>query len=350
MKSFVSENVDRLSRRDFIKLTVGLWLSTTGMALLEACGADLAAPGGPKELETTTVRLVKPSASICLAPQVMAEQLLHQQGFTNVQYVELVGGATEKALASGEADVSLIFVARGVKSVDAHEPVTMLSGIHVGCFELFGTPQIQEMRDLKGKTIPVSAMDSPQHSFLATMLTYVGLDPNRDIDWVVLPPTEAIQLLAENKVDAFLAFPPAAQELRAKKIGHVLLNSMMDDPWSGYFCCMVGVNTDFIQKNPVATKQVLTALLQATDLCAREPERAAHFMVDNGYAANYEYAFEAMKQIPYNIWREYDPEDTLRFYALRLREAGMIKSSPEEIIKQGTDWRFLNELKAELKG
>jgi NitT/TauT family transport system substrate-binding protein len=35
---------------------------------------------------------------------------------------------------------------------------------------------------------------------------------------------------------------------------------------------------------------------------------------------------------------------------LRLREAGIIKSSPSRIIAQGTDWRFFNELKRELKG
>ena len=33
---------------------------------------------------------------------------------------------------------------------------------------------------------------------------------------------------------------------------------------------------------------------------------------------------------------------------LRLHEAGMIKSSPQKIL-QGTDWRFFNELKKELK-
>jgi NitT/TauT family transport system substrate-binding protein len=57
-----------------------------------------------------------------------------------------------------------------------------------------------------------------------------------------------------------------------------------------------------------------------------------------------------MQQIPYNQWREYDPEDTIRFYALRLREAELVKSSPEEIIKESTDWSFLNELKVEMKG
>src|SRR5947199_337393 len=63
----------------------------------------------------------------------------------------------------------------------------------------------------------------------------------------------------------------------------------------------------------------------------------------------YEYAFQTMKEIPYGRWREYDPEDTVRFYALRLHEAGMLKSNPQKLIARATDWRFLNELKKELK-
>jgi NitT/TauT family transport system substrate-binding protein len=348
MKQFPSTNADRLSRRDFLKVAGGLGLSSVGMALLNACGARPATPS-TDELETTRITLVKSLPSVCLAPQYLAEELLRQEGFTEIQYVETVGGAAEKPLIAGEADISLVFVASSTTKVDVGEPITILAGVHVGCFELFGVDQITTINELKGKTIPVSAIGGSQHYFLATMLAYVGLDPNKDVNWVVHPPAEAIQLLTENKVDAFLAFPPTAQELRAKKIAHVVVNSMMDDPWSQYFCCMVGANREFMQRNPVATKRALRALLQATDLCALEPEKAARFMVDNGYTPNYDYALEAMKNIPYNRWREYEPEDTMRFYALRLREAGIIKSSPDEIITRGTDWTFLNELKAELK-
>ena len=55
-------------------------------------------------------------------------------------------------------------------------------------------------------------------------------------------------------------------------------------------------------------------------------------------------------KMAFTAWREYDPEDTLRFYALRLREAGMIKLTPNKLIADATDWRFLNELKREIKG
>ena len=56
-----------------------------------------------------------------------------------------------------------------------------------------------------------------------------------------------------------------------------------------------------------------------------------------------------MRDVPFGKWREYNPEDTIPFFALRLHEAGLIKASPQRIIAQGTDWRFLNELKKEMK-
>jgi NitT/TauT family transport system substrate-binding protein len=144
--------------------------------------------------------------------------------------------------------------------------------------------------------------------------------------------------------------PPDPQELRARRIGHVVVNSAKDRPWSQYVCCIVVGNREFVRKNPVATKRALRAILKAADVCAADPERAARFLVEKGYTPRYDYALQALKDIPYDKWREYSHEDTLRFYALRLHEAGMIKSSPQRILSQGTDWRFLDELKKELKG
>jgi hypothetical protein len=57
----------------------------------------------------------------------------------------------------------------------------------------------------------------------------------------------------------------------------------------------------------------------------------------------------SLSEVPNGKLREYDPEDTIRFYALRLRDVGFIKSSPQKIIADNTDWRFLNEIRRELK-
>jgi NitT/TauT family transport system substrate-binding protein len=108
-------------------------------------------------------------------------------------------------------------------------------------------------------------------------------------------------------------------------------------------------NRDYVRQHPVATKRVLRAILKAADLCVTEPARVAQRVVEGGFTPRYDYALQALTELPYDKWRDYDAEDTIRFYALKLHEVGMIKSSPQKIIADGTDWRFLNELKRELK-
>jgi NitT/TauT family transport system substrate-binding protein len=300
--------------------------------------------------ETTRIRLVR-IPSICQAPSYVAEELLRSEGFTEVHYLKKEGPADiEMALASGEANLTGHFAAPLLLRLEAGDPIVILAGLHIGCFELFATYEIRTIRDLQGKTVAVPPLDSARYVFLASMVAYVGLDLRKDINVVTHPGSESIRLLSEGKIDAYLGFPPEPQEMREQQIGHVVVNSTMDRPWSQYFCCLLAGNREFVRTHPVATKRALRAILKAADVCALEPERAAQFIVDKDYAKRYDYALQVMKDIPYGQWRAYSPEDTLRFYALRLHEVGMLKSSPQKLIAQGTDWRFLNELKRELKG
>jgi NitT/TauT family transport system substrate-binding protein len=299
--------------------------------------------------ETTRLRISQ-QPSICVAPQFIVTDLLKAEGFTDIKYVKVTIAGVSKALASGEVDVAMGFVAPLVIQLDAGAPITALGGVHVGCFELFGTDGVRVIRDLKGKTVAITQSGAAQHVFLSSMVAHVGLDPRKDLHFVERPAAEGKKLLAEGKVDAYLGFPPDPQELRAKKVGHVVVNSAVDRPWSQYFCCLAMGHREFVRKHPIATKRALRAILKGADLCALEPDRAARALVDGGFTPRYDYALQTMKDVPYNTWRVYDPEDSLRFYALRLREAGMIKSTPQRLIAEGTDWRFLNELKKELKG
>jgi NitT/TauT family transport system substrate-binding protein len=309
-----------------------------------------ASAAGEQPPETTTLRLAK-IPGICIAPQYVAEELLRAEGFTDIRYVKTEAGlGGSESLARGEIDLTLNFVGPLIVPIDAGEAITVLAGVHVGCFELFANESIVSIADLKGKSVGVQGVGSSGHLYLTAIASYVGIDPAKDINWVISPaPVKPIQLFIEGKIDAFLGFPPEPQELRAKKIGHVILNSALDNPWSQYFCCMMAGNTGFIDKHPIATKRVLRAILKAADLCISEPEQVAQRLVDGGYTVRYDYALQTMSEVPYERWRDYDPEDTIRFYALRLHETGLIKSGPQRIISRGTNWSFLNELKRELK-
>jgi NitT/TauT family transport system substrate-binding protein len=327
------------SRRRFLTT-----LSFAGAAGLVGAPRALAAEGA---LETTTVRIGK-SPGVCLAPQYVAEELLRAEGFTDIRYVETVPAAVPEAIGRGKLDFGLSYAPLLIPAIDAAELVTVLAGVHVGCFELFARDDIHSVADLKGRSVGVQDWGLP-HVLVTLMAAHVGLDPVKDIRWVTDPSVKPIEQFAEGKIDAVLGFPPQPQDLRARHIGHVIVNSTVDRPWSQYFCCMVGGNRDYVRNYPVATKRVLRAILKATDLCATEPTRVARLIVDGGFTPRYDYALQTFNEVPYDKWREYDPEDTMRFYALRLHETGMIKSAPNKIIAENTDWRFLNELKRELK-
>ena len=234
--------------------------------------------------------------------------------------------------------------------MNAGAPITILSGLHLGCFEVFGKKEIQTLGDLKGRAVGANIYNSPGDRQLLTIMTHlVGLDPGKDFRWVTDPNLQPMDLFVEGKIDAFLAAPPDLQEVRAKNIGHVIVSRITDRPWSEYYGCLLAAGTEFVSNYPVATKRVLRAILKASDLCVSEPDRVAKLLVEQGYTKRYDYALPSLSEIRYDVWRDYDPEDSLRFYALRLGEAGLIQSTPQKLIVEHTDWRFLNELKRELK-
>src|SRR5262245_4533712 len=332
-----------MTRREF---TGGLTLA--GAAGLVGVRPETSSAEPPPE--TTRIRLVL-DPSICLAPLLVAEELLRGEGFTEVRYVPIEGGLGDSQMVgAGKADLGMDAAPAVLMGLDRGDPIVILAGIHVGCYELFAIERIRSVSDLKGKTVAISQLRDDRHAFVASMMTHVGLDPRKDVRWVTHPADEAMKLLAAGKVDAFLGFPPEPQQLRAQRVGHVIVNIRTDRPWSQYFCCLAFANREFVRRYPLATKRALRAILKANAICAEDPDRVTRFLVGKGYTTQAEYTRQALTEIPYAAWQDYNAQDTVRFYALRFNESGFIKSSPQKILAQGTDWRFLNELKKELKG
>jgi NitT/TauT family transport system substrate-binding protein len=349
------------SRRRFVGQ-----LGIAGVAAMGGLvGAGLS--GGAKTLaaepppEVTTIRFGKDAAT-CIAPQAV-QGLLRAEGFTDIRYVDVTKASMRRAeaaksgpfadmIAHDEIDLGRDFAPSLILGMDAGAPVTLLSGLHLGCFDVWAKSDVHGLLDLKGRTVgfagPAASVDK---IMLRIMLSLVGLDPDREVDWVTSTESGSpMDLFFEGKIDAFLAVPPFRQELIARNIGHAIFSSVTDRPWSQYYCCYLTISTKFVDKYPVATKRVLRAILKATDLCASQPALMAQLLVEQGYTTRFDYAFKELSELRYDVWRDYDPEDTLLFYGLKLHEAGLIKSSPQELIAAHTDWRFLNELKRELKG
>lgn len=335
-----------LDRREFLSRT---FLTGTAMYLGFGCDLGHAAVEPPPEVTTLRIRQWKPA---CWAPIHVAEPLLREEGFTDIQYPDGPGPKSIGMYERGEIDLSPAFAPLDMVNIEkSNSPMKFLAGLHVGCYALVGSEKVKSVRDIKGKTVWTgSVQDNGPQIFFKTIVSYVGLNPDTDVNYVWVNKSEAMRLFQDGKIDAFISFPPGPQELMDKGIGKLLLDTNVDRPWSQYFCCMIAGRKEFIEKYPIATRRALRAILKANDIVVENPELATQKMIDKKIRNESErkYVLQALKDIPYDKWRDYDPEETIRFFALRLREVGMMQTTPEDFIKQSTDWSFLNSLRDEL--
>jgi NitT/TauT family transport system substrate-binding protein len=163
-------------------------------------------------------------------------------------------------IAHGEIDFDWNYAAIHLSSMEA-VPITVLAGLHSGCLELIANDSVHSVAELRGKRVAVFSWSSSPHILVMLMAAYVGLDPHHDIQWIPNSEAAPMDLFVEGKIDGFLAAPPEPQMLRVKKIGHTILATAVDRPWSDYFCCMLAGTTEYVRRYPVATKRVMRALL-----------------------------------------------------------------------------------------
>jgi NitT/TauT family transport system substrate-binding protein len=351
---------DHISRRELLRWTLGAGAALAGGGIVAACSQPTgsgASPGGPlPPPETTTVRFVSPAP--CDPPSALAKEFLVEEGFKDIQYVRAANTTTEW-LTSNLADFSTGYGNLIAANVDAGLPILTLAGMHPGCFEIFATPGIATIRDLRGKTVAVNATNASDqfYGFFSILLAYVGVDPRAEVNFIVVgPDLNALRdAFVDGRSQAFIAPAAFGPLLRRnpKNPGKVILDTTMDKPWSQYYCCQLVANRDWARKYPAATKRVTRAILRATDAVAKDKPRAAHEYVARGFYAtpsptDEDITNEVIRDLSYD-WREIDPEETLRFFALRLADAKLIKSTPQQVIAQGSDFAFMRAQRTELK-
>src|SRR5215831_8398869 len=239
------ERNEVMNRREFLARTA----LATGAGLLGAKPSPVAAAEPPPE--TTTIRLIgRPDA--CFAPLFVAEPLLLAEGFRRVEYVPVplprrpIGTRDMPglvALSNGQVDLSAADPPSHILSFDAGGSYVLLAGLHAGCFKLLASERIRTVRELKGKTVAIPSVG--RHAFVACIV------------WASGNLADSMQLFADGTLDAFLGFAPEPDELLARKAGHVLVDTLIDKPWSQYFCCIVAGSREFVRKNPIATKRAL---------------------------------------------------------------------------------------------
>jgi NitT/TauT family transport system substrate-binding protein len=338
-------------------------LGAAGAAIVAACapnrssGGETPAPSlGPPE--TSTIRIADTPA--CDPWYWLADPFLREEGFTDIQY-----GAGDPA--AGTAELGVFFGNTLAYAVDAGVPIVALAGTHTGCFEIWARPGINTPTDLRGKTIAVNTKTLTvagatgrgatdlAYGFFVSLLAFVGMQPG-DANFVEIGLDKSvIAYFVDGKADAILTGAQAGPLLHGMtgNPGHVILTTAIDKPWSQQYCCLLVSGRDWARTNPVATKRATRAILRSIDAGKRDLRATAKAAIDKG---TYKATPLITEQVVYDVimdqsfeWRDYDPEDTVRFFALRQADAKLIKKTPTQIIADGTDFAYFRRLQKELK-
>ena len=225
-----------------------------------------------------------------------------------------------------------------------HESLRLLAGLALASRRVAAAEPPPETRRLRLARFPFELICLAPMWIAEELLRADGFD---DLQYVA-PTGKASICSSRARSMPCSALRPSRRNC-ARGVGMSIVNTTIDKPWSQYFCCIAFANRSFVGAHPVATRRALRALLKAADICAAEPAQSARKLVAQGFSRNVALAAQSLREIPYRRWREFDSADSLRFYALRLHEVGAIKSSPDKLIAQGSDWRFIEQLKRELK-
>jgi NitT/TauT family transport system substrate-binding protein len=343
-----------LSRRRALQLGAAGLAGASG-ALLFGCGGDDGGPaatqapaGDPAGPELATIRLPQ-TYTACMAPLLFAQDYL-QEDSISVEYVTRDADyALIEDVAQGRIDMGYYFIAHLAHAVDAGLPIVMLGGAHTACFQVIATEDVAGITDLGNRRLGFVTREASDgdYSFTQAILQHIGIVAGEDVELVPVRPAEVLTALGR-AVDAIHTYPPYTLQLADTGQGHVILDSLIDTPWSQNLCCAFFTSRAFLEANPVTTRLALRAMLRGVDHTANDPAAAAQRFVAQSWVRVDSYATRTLEQVPLDVWRTHDPEDSVRFYALLMHGVGVIENTPDEIIARGTDWTFFNELKQEL--
>jgi sulfonate transport system substrate-binding protein len=191
-------------------------------------------------------------------------------------------------LALGGYDVTHHLVMYFLKPIEQGLDVKFTGGIHRGCLRVQAAAKgnIRTVKDLRGKRIGVPGMGTPPFIFANRVLGANGIDPSKDVTWLVFPAGELGLALDKGEVDAVADSEPIGSMLVAQGKVRNIADQAVDMPYADEYCCAVLVNGKFLARNPKASAAATRALLKAAKWVETNPKAAAKLSVEGKYLAS----------------------------------------------------------------
>jgi NitT/TauT family transport system substrate-binding protein len=225
----------------------------------------------------------------CEAPIFMAfEKGFFKEENLDVSLVKCDWANYKDTLALGGFDITHHLVMMFLKPIEQGLDVKFLAGIHMGCLRVQTSTagNIHTVEDLKGKRIGVPGMGTPPFIFANRALSAHGIDPAKEVSWVVFPGGELGLALQRGDVDAVADSEPIGTLLTASGKVRTVSDQATEEPFASEYCCAVLANGKFIANNPKAAAAATRALLKAAKWVEANPEAAAALSVEKKYLAS----------------------------------------------------------------
>ena len=254
------------------------------MVLLTGCHKQTgAADGSSNKIRVGYIGLT------CEAPIFTAvEKGFFKEEGLDVSLVKCDWKNYKDVLALGGYDVTHHLVMYFLKPIEQGLDVKFTGGIHRGCLRVQAAANggIRTVKDLRGKRIGVPGMGTPPFIFANRVLGANGIDPGKEITWLVFPAGELGLALDKGEVDAVADSEPIGSMLVAQGKVRNVADQAADVPYRDEYCCAVLVNGKFLARNPKASAAATRALLKAAKWVETNPVAAAKLSVEGKYLAS----------------------------------------------------------------
>lgn len=309
-----------------------LAFATIGTLALSGCNksGQTAATGGttngPVKIRVGYIGLT------CEAPIFTAvEKGFFKDEGLDVTLVKCDWSNYKDVMALGGFDVTHHLVMYFLKPIEQGLDVKFTGGIHRGCLRVQApvNGKIKTVEDLRGKRIGIPGMGTPPFIFANRVLGAHGIDPSKDITWVVYPAGELGLALDKGDVDAVADSEPIGTLLTAGGKVQTIADQAKDAPYKDEYCCEVIVNGKFLAANPKAAAAATRALLKAAKWVQTNPAAAARLSVEKKYlASNPELNTVAISHLSY-IPSISLAEASVKSAAQEMKKAGMLSPSTD---------------------
>lgn len=196
-----------------------------------------------------------------------------------------ITGDTTSLVATNKIDAVMLTPSL-FKAMEQGLNIKITDGIHTGCIQGAAPKNsgIKSPADLKGKTVGVESMGGIPMIEISSQMIKAGLDPTKDVKWVVYPAPQLSVAMEKGDIDCFATWDPYA-EIAVEKGAVKFFSNTFDEDLKDKLCCFVGINGKTISDRPEVAKKITEAFSLAGKYISENPSEAAKIAIDKKYTA-----------------------------------------------------------------